>query len=61
VGTWRKKVRGETPAAVAISSVVAAFDEQPESRPPDVGPDLCALPISQRLSRHRKHPIPPST
>ena len=40
--------------------VVSAFDEQPKRRPPDIGPDLCALPIAQRLG-HRKQPIPPST
>src|ERR1700688_4009568 len=40
--------------------VVAAFDEQPERRSTNVGPDLGPLPIAQRLS-HRKQPIPPST
>src|SRR6202000_54052 len=41
-------------------SVVAALDEQPECGPADVGPDLRALPVAQRLG-HRKQPIPPST
>src|ERR1700722_19900924 len=40
--------------------VVAAFDEQPERRSTNVGPDLRPLPIAQRLG-HRKQPIPPST